>query len=307
MFTRLKDAISTLEDAELDEDFYLHLHYQSGGAFRLTKVFNTCLSYQFLLYPLTYVLYVNRVCDTAVSRSNQGMRFKLRNDLRALRSLRALTLGMGSSLLAYLILYTKTEHFVEEDGLYYQEKKDGISVELITEDGDEESFQFETSAKSSYSTRRILSNPVEIALNKIRNVEYRQRKRLLSVIFDTVEKDRLHALYKGLLPSVLSDMIANITLKSFIATGHDWPLAWLLASMVCHPLMLLSIRVQCNTFGRHPSANKNFWTAGRHIIKTRGFLGLYQGFSIGTLIVFTKMLPEIIKHEEALEKIEKGE
>jgi len=79
---------------------------------------------------------------------------------------------------------------------------------------------------------------------------------------------------------------------------YQWPFTFFIATLLAHPFMLVSMRVQCAHFNKTDQlkqAYKNSFRAIRFIKSTQGIKGFYAGFGPGFLIYSAMSFEAIYK------------
>ena len=142
----------------------------------------------------------------------------------------------------------------------------------------------------------FVQSAVMLTLTKMKHIDFKHNSSFQAALMHTARHDRFRMFYKGLVPlsiakalieqaadavhesmeelEIAEDMAENRTLILSLTS-----VAFLsLFSLVAHPLYMIGLRVQCNTFGLNQTQNKNSLRALLHVKDVAGLRGLYQGY-----------------------------
>jgi len=200
--------------------------------------------YTLLVYPIAHVLFVNKVCNTALYRKNNSNPVA---DLKLLRKMKNLWLGFVPSLAFYAYQSNTLTFYEEDDGLMVAARKGKPPLD------DEVASNGELLREALWDVTKAIGatcfiNVQNIIVARMRNIEYRNNKNFRGVCKDLVVKDSYKMLFKGIVPFTLGYSFINSTIEDE-EDLKDWPLGLAITSILAHPFMLLATRVQCNIFG----------------------------------------------------------
>ena len=120
----------------------------------------------FLLYPLVHVLFVNKVCNTAISRKNNLSPIK---DLMLLKNMRCLTIGLGAYAAYWVYNCNEITFYEDDEGLMVQQQK---NINLPEDAPDSTVIRHAIKEIGSVLGQFCFLNMQYLVLSRMMNVEY---------------------------------------------------------------------------------------------------------------------------------------